>query len=206
MHSTADSLKSPFSVGVTCGTSGPGGEGRGGEPAEERFLFSVAISLALSENKGHDIYVKIGGITMKDTMKKLVDFAGSWNLKLEIHNDVDFAGKHVHCMSMVSDEGGEDTNRVFFWVIPGEEKLCLYVPLEPAVEELGKQYGIELEELALKDLPENMRAVCMKIRQLDLENFLNREFIQHMMGTRAEQLGLELRTTISGWAGGCGGV
>ncbi|MDY6990953.1 MAG: hypothetical protein SWQ30_23165, partial [Thermodesulfobacteriota bacterium] len=122
---------------------------------------------------------------MKDAMKKLVDFAGSWNLKLEVQYDVDLAGKHVHLMSMTSDGGKEDTNRVFFWVIPEEEKLCLYVPLERTVEEVGEQYGIELEELTWGDLPENMTAACMKIGQLDLENFIYREFIQHMMGARA---------------------
>jgi hypothetical protein len=143
---------------------------------------------------------------MKDAMKKLVDFAGAWSLNLEIQHDVDLAGRRVHCMSMTSDGGKEDTNRVFFWVIPAEEKLCLYVPLKSTVGELGERYGIELEELSWGDLPENMKAVCMKIDQLDLDNVIRREFIQHMMAARAEQFGLELRTMIAGPAGGCGGI
>jgi hypothetical protein len=142
---------------------------------------------------------------MKDTMKKLLDFAGTWNLNLEIQYDVDLAGRRVHCMSMTSEGKKGDTNRVFFWVMPEEEKLCLYVPAERTVGELAEQYGMELEELSLGNLPENMRAVCMKIGQLDLDNIIPREFIQHMMAARAEQFGIELRMIISGSTGGCGG-
>jgi hypothetical protein len=41
---------------------------------------------------------------MKEAMKKLVDFAGSWNLNLEIQYDVDLAGRRVYFMSMTSEE------------------------------------------------------------------------------------------------------
>lgn len=145
---------------------------------------------------------------IEDTMKGLAAFAKIWNLNLEIQHDVDLGGRRVHCMSVTSEGKKENTSRVFFWVMPEEEKLCLYVPAESNVGKLAEQYGIELEELSWDELTEkeSMKPVCMKIDQLDFGNVLPREFIQHMMGARAEQFGLELHATISGPTGGCGGA
>lgn len=144
---------------------------------------------------------------IEDAMKGLAAFARIWNLNLEIQHDVDLGGRRVHCMSVTPEEKKENTRRVFFWVMPEEEKLCLYVPAESTVGALAEQYGVELEELSWEELTEkeNMKPVCMKIDQLDYGNVLRREFIQHMMGARAEQFGLEPRANMSGSTGGCGG-
>jgi hypothetical protein len=139
-------------------------------------------------------------------MKQLVNFASGWALDIEIQHDIDIEGKNAHRLYSNLKEGIGNTAVDFFFLVPEEETLCVCVPSNVNVEALRKTYGLEIEEVKRAGFPNDARALCIKTGQFDLRNILCREFVQQMMGARANQFGVELYASISGNPGGCGGV
>lgn len=138
-------------------------------------------------------------------MENLVEFGATWNLKLEIQKDANLGGKRIHRICMEDSEGDSAANRDFFWILPEEQKVCLCIPGESKFEHIKETYAVEIEECELENLPEDTGSVCLKSDDVNLDNVLCKEFVQHMMAARAKQFGMELRMGIDGNAGGCGG-
>jgi hypothetical protein len=147
-----------------------------------------------------------GGCIVENIMKELVDFASSWALDLEIQHDIDIEGKSAHRLYSNAREDSGNTAVDFFFLVPEEKTLCVCVPSNLTIEGLRKTYGLELEEVRWAGFPNDARTVCIKTGQFNLHNFLCKEFVQHMMGARANQFGMELYASLSGNTGGCGGV
>ena len=138
-------------------------------------------------------------------MTQLVDFGASWSLDLETEKNSTLAGKPVHRIYLKSDTGIGDGDKDFFWLLPEDEKVCFCIPGESNVDDIKRTYAVEIVGCSCGPLPGNTDCVCIKADQLNLDNVLCKEFVQHMMAARASQLGIELRMGIDGNAGGCGG-
>lgn len=147
-----------------------------------------------------------GGYVVENIVKQLVEYASIWTLNLDIEHNIDIDGKNGHRLYSNLTKKSKNSTLDFFFLLPEEEKLCVCIPADLTIEGLKKTYGLALEEFKWTGLPNNVQAVCLKTDDFNLNNVLCREFLQHMMGVRGSQVGMELHADLSGNAGGCGGM
>jgi hypothetical protein len=72
-------------------------------------------------------------------------------------------------------------------------------------ETLARRYALDINELDWSDVPENLRAACINVGEVDLENAVYRIFVQYLLNMRAEQLGFKMHKVVQAAIGGCVG-
>ena len=141
---------------------------------------------------------------MNDVIERIVAFSKDWSVDLEVERDKSWAGQVVHRMRLADDKASDpNTNLVFFWVMPQNERLCFYLPSDKTPSELATIYALDLQGMDWQDVPDDMQVVSVDAKGLDPMHPTYRELMQFALETRAQQVGCKVHKLVLATIGGC---